>query len=68
MLAELLEGEGYEVLREANVGALDLMEVSPVLDPSGRTARYAAELLTHFLVPRLFDLVPTSLVGGEGRS
>jgi arginase family enzyme len=57
-----------EVLREANVGALDLMEVSPVLDPSGRTARYAAELLTHFLAPRLFDLVPTSLVGAGGRS
>jgi agmatinase len=57
-----------EVLREANVGALDLMEVSPVLDPSGRTARYAAELLTHFLAPRLFDLVPGSLAGAEGRS
>jgi arginase len=57
-----------EVLREANVGALDFMEVSPMLDPSGRTARYAAELLTHFLAPRLFDLVPASLVGAGGRS
>jgi agmatinase len=43
------------VLRGANVGAIDLMEVSPVLDPSGRSMRYAAELLTHFLAPRIFD-------------
>jgi arginase family enzyme len=56
-----------EVLREANVGALDLMEVSPVLDPSGRTARYAAELLTHFLAPRLFDLVPARPLAAAGR-
>jgi hypothetical protein len=44
------------------------MEVSPVLDPSGRTARYAVELLKHFLAPGLFDLVPASLIGAGGRS
>ncbi|HEV8308967.1 MAG TPA: agmatinase family protein [Methylomirabilota bacterium] len=43
------------VLREANVGAIDLMEVSPVLDPSGRSMRLAAELITHFIAPRIFD-------------
>ena len=57
-----------EVLREANVGALDLMEVSPVLDPSGRTMRYAAELLTHFLAPRLFDVLPALPLTPAGRS
>lgn len=46
------------ILRGANVGAIDLMEVSPPLDPSGRSMRYAAELLMHFLVPQVFDIAP----------
>src|SRR5206468_10848112 len=53
------------VLREANVGAIDLMEVSPVLDPSGRSMRLAAELITHFIAPRIFDRDVISRTGPD---
>ncbi len=46
------------ILRGANVRAIDVMEVSPPLDPTGRSIRYAAELLTYFLAPRIFTTVP----------
>jgi agmatinase len=53
------------VLAGANVGAIDVMEVSPVLDPSGRSPRLAAELITHFLAPRIFDREVLSRVDPE---
>ena len=43
---------GYEV-----VGALDLCEVSPPFDPTGRTAYLAANGLVTFLGKHLFDVV-----------
>ena len=42
-------------LSKANVGALDIVEVSPPLDPSGNTSRLAATTLLSFLKPRLFE-------------
>ena len=53
------------VLAAANVGAIDVMEVSPVLDPSGRSPRLAAELITHFLAPRIFDREVLSRMDSE---
>jgi arginase family enzyme len=37
------------------IGAMDLTEVSPNLDASGRTVRLAAEAVAHLVGPRLFD-------------
>lgn len=42
-------------LRELPLGAVDLVEVAPNFDPSGRTASLAALLLTTLLDNRLFD-------------
>jgi agmatinase len=48
---ELLEA--VELLKEAPVGALDLVEVAPQWDPSGVTERLAAVALTNFIGRRL---------------
>jgi agmatinase len=48
---ELLEA--VEVLKDAPVGAIDLVEVAPQWDPSGVTARLAAVALINFIGPRL---------------
>jgi arginase family enzyme len=37
------------------IGAMDLTEVSPNLDATGRTIRLAAEAIAHLAGPRLFD-------------
>lgn len=42
----------FQLGSEANVVGLDVVEVSPPLDPSGRTAELAALLLTYFLAGR----------------
>ena len=42
-------------LSKANIGAIDIVEVSPPLDPSGNTSRLAATTLLSFLKPRLFE-------------
>lgn len=47
---ELLDG--IERLAEAPVAGLDLVEVSPLLDPSEHTARIAAVALTNFICRR----------------
>lgn len=41
-------------LADKNIGAIDIVEVSPPLDPSGNTGRLAATALLGFLKPRLF--------------
>ncbi len=37
------------------IGGIDLVEVSPPLDPSGNTCKLAASTLINFLKPRLFE-------------
>jgi arginase family enzyme len=39
------------------IGAMDLMEVSPNLDASGRTVRLAADTVAHLIGTRLFETV-----------
>ena len=39
------------------IGAIDLCEVSPPFDTTGRTAYLAANALVTFLSPYLFDIV-----------
>ena len=39
------------------IGAIDLCEVAPPLDPSGMTTHLAANGLLNMLSPRLFDTV-----------
>lgn len=41
--------------KEKNIGAIDIVEVSPPLDATGNTARLAAITLINFLKPRLFE-------------
>ena len=43
-----------DVLSTAPIDGLDIVEVSPPLDPSGRTERIAAHLLFHILRNRMF--------------
>lgn len=50
---ELLEA--VEVLKQAPVGAIDLVEVAPQWDPSGVTERLAAVALINFIGRRLAD-------------
>ena len=38
------------------IGSMDLVENAPVLEPSGRTARMAAEALIRLLSPKIFDI------------
>jgi arginase family enzyme len=47
---ELLEA--LDVLKQAPVGALDLVEVAPNWDPTGVTARLAAVALVNFIETR----------------
>lgn len=47
--------EVLDALRELPLRAIDLVEVSPNLDPSGRTAALAAQAITTVLSDRLFD-------------
>jgi len=50
---ELLEA--VHILRDYDaIGAIDLMEVAPNLDPLGATQRLAAVVLLEFIAPRLF--------------
>jgi len=52
-------GHAVAVLaREPRVVALDVVEVAPHLDRSGRTARLASNLIFDFLAPRSADLSP----------
>lgn len=44
-----------EVLRGGPVGALDLVEVTPALDPTGVTERMAANAILTFLTPRIYE-------------
>ena len=44
--------DGYDV-----IGAIDICEVSPPFDPTGRTAYLAANGLVTFLSRFLFDIV-----------
>ncbi|MCF7936694.1 MAG: agmatinase family protein [Synergistales bacterium] len=43
--------------RQPRIGAIDLVEVAPPLDPTGCTSRLAATGLISFLRPRIFDMV-----------
>jgi arginase family enzyme len=46
-------GQAVAVLaRDTRIAALDVTEVAPNLDPSGRTARLASNLIFDFLAPR----------------
>jgi arginase family enzyme len=45
--------------REPRIVALDVVEVAPYLDPSGRTARLASNLIFDFLAPRALGAAPT---------
>lgn len=47
--------EVLDALRELPLRAIDLVEVAPNLDPSGRTAALAAQAITTVLSDRLFD-------------
>jgi len=47
--------EATRVLREYPVGAIDMVEVAPCWDPTGRTASMAASFLIEFLHNRLFE-------------
>ena len=38
------------------IGAMDLVETAPDLDPSGRTSRMAAESLLRLIAPKIYDL------------
>lgn len=49
--------EVLDALREFPLQAIDLVEVAPVLDPSGRTASLASQAITTVLSDRLFDSV-----------
>ena len=49
---ELLEL--MRALRDPKVGALDLVEVAPPLDPAGRTTRLAAEAAIELIAPKVF--------------
>jgi agmatinase len=50
--------EILEILRKFPIGAVDLVEVAPPLDPTGRTAALAASALLTILSDRLFDVEP----------
>ncbi len=50
--------EVLDALREMPIRAVDLVEVSPNLDPSGRTASLGAQAITTILADRLFDKNP----------
>lgn len=50
--------EVAQAIRERPLVGLDLVEVAPSLDPSGRTAGLAASYLIEILWPRLFEQVP----------
>ena len=43
-------------LSEYPIGAMDLVETSPPLDPGSRTPRFAAEALIKLISPRIFDI------------
>jgi len=42
----------YDIIK-----SFDLVEVSPALDQSGRTARFATSIIMTFLMPRLFEAI-----------
>lgn len=43
-------------LAQFPIGAMDLVETSPPLDPSSRTPRFAAEALVKLITPRIFEV------------
>ena len=49
---ELLELMG--ALHDPKIGALDVVEVAPPIDPAGRTSRLAAEAVIELIAPRVF--------------
>ena len=46
-----------DVIAEANIDGIDIAEVAPSLDPSGRTERIAAQLLFRVVRNRLLTKV-----------
>lgn len=52
---QLLEAVGV-VSADPKVGAIDVVEVAPNLDPTGSTAALSAAALIGFLKPRIFEL------------
>lgn len=44
-----------EILRGGPIGAFDLVEVTPALDPTGVTERMAANAILTFLTPRIYE-------------
>lgn len=44
-----------EILRGGLIGAFDLVEVTPALDPTGVTERMAANAILTFLTPRIYE-------------
>ncbi len=50
-----------DVLAEAPIDGLDIVEVSPPLDPSGRTQRIAAHMLMRVLKRRMFKQIKSEL-------
>lgn len=52
---QLLEAASI-VAEHPKIGGIDIVEVSPPLDPSGSTCRLAASTLINFLKPRLFEV------------
>ena len=48
--------EVLDELAEGPIGAMDLVETAPSLDPSGRTAAMASESLVRLIAPKIFDV------------
>ena len=44
-------------LGEYPIGAMDIVEVSPRIDPSGRSMPMATELLLGVISPKIFEVV-----------
>ena len=54
--AEFRTDGAYDVARVIEIGGIDIVEVSPLCDPSGNTCRLAATAMITFLKPRLFTI------------
>jgi arginase family enzyme len=50
-------------LRELPLGAIDMMEVAPNWDPTGRTQALAATALIEVLSPRILKVSPAGTEG-----
>ena len=60
------DGELLELvqwLRELPLGVIDIMEVAPNWDPTGRTQALAATALIETLSPRIFKVSPADTRG-----